>query len=128
MLDAAAKAPNGGNLQPARFLVLRDRDHIRAFGALYREAWWAKRREGPGWKTIRSPPLVDRAHRRRHSHSEYLPGFARSGIAAIVWTREEGGTRRPRRRAPPMRMEGVSHNVGGRGGRAGNGGGTWLLP
>ena len=49
MLDAASKAPSGGNTQPARFLVIRDRAQIRAFGALYHEAWWAKRRDEYGW-------------------------------------------------------------------------------
>ena len=43
VLAAAAKAPSGGNLQPARFLVVEDRATVREFGALYREAWWAKR-------------------------------------------------------------------------------------
>ncbi|NIM29287.1 MAG: hypothetical protein GTO28_15770 [Gammaproteobacteria bacterium] len=49
VLDAASKAPNGGNAQPARFLVIRDREKIRAFGKLYHEAWWAKRRDEYGW-------------------------------------------------------------------------------
>jgi nitroreductase len=49
ILNAASKAPNGGNDQPARYLVIRDRDAINAFGALYFEAWWAKRRDGYGW-------------------------------------------------------------------------------
>ncbi len=31
-LEAAVKAPNGGNAQPARFLVIDDRDKIRALG------------------------------------------------------------------------------------------------
>ena len=51
MLEAASKAPNGGNQQVARFLVVTDRALIREFGRLYHEAWWAKRRdegfEGP---------------------------------------------------------------------------------
>ena len=50
MLDAASKAPSGGNSQPGRFLVIRDRDAIKAFGKLYHEAWWAKRRDQFGWK------------------------------------------------------------------------------
>lgn len=50
VLDAASKAPSGGNAQPGRFLVIRDRDAIRAFGKLYHEAWWAKRRDEFGWK------------------------------------------------------------------------------
>lgn len=50
LLDAASKAPNGGNYQPARFLVVRDRERVEALGDLYREAWWAKRRdEGHPW-------------------------------------------------------------------------------
>ena len=49
LLDAASKAPSGGNKQPARFLVIRDRDTIEAFGKLYHEAWWAKRRDDSGW-------------------------------------------------------------------------------
>lgn len=51
ILDAASKAPSGGNSQPARFLVIRDPEKIRAFGGLYREAWWAKRRDEFGWKS-----------------------------------------------------------------------------
>jgi nitroreductase len=45
ILEAAVKAPNGGNQQIARFLVVNDRATIREFGTLYREAWWAKRRD-----------------------------------------------------------------------------------
>jgi len=60
ILDAASKAPNGGNLQLARFLVIRDPARIRAFGELYREAWWAKRREGPGWTRIEDIPTSEK--------------------------------------------------------------------
>jgi nitroreductase len=45
ILEAAVKAPNGGNRQVARFLVVNDRDMLREFGGLYHEAWWAKRRD-----------------------------------------------------------------------------------
>lgn len=50
ILDAASKAPNGGNVQPGRFLVIRERRTIQAFGKLYHEAWWAKRRDEFGWR------------------------------------------------------------------------------
>tara|TARA_A100001037_G_scaffold300486_1_gene328148 strand:- start:1438 stop:2082 length:645 start_codon:yes stop_codon:yes gene_type:complete len=49
VLDAASKAPNGANRQGARFLVIRDRESIAAFGELYHEAWWAKRKDEYGW-------------------------------------------------------------------------------
>jgi nitroreductase len=45
IVEAAVKAPNGGNQQVGRFLVVNDRTIIREFGPLYREAWWAKRRD-----------------------------------------------------------------------------------
>ncbi len=45
ILEAAVRAPNGGNQQVARFLVVNDRETIREFGELYNEAWWAKRRD-----------------------------------------------------------------------------------
>ena len=45
LIEAAVKAPNGGNLQLARFLVVTDRTAVRDFGGLYHEAWWAKRRD-----------------------------------------------------------------------------------
>jgi nitroreductase len=45
IIEAATKAPNGGNQQVARFLVVNDPAKIREFGELYSEAWWAKRRD-----------------------------------------------------------------------------------
>ena len=45
ILEAAVRAPNGGNQQIARFIVVNDRETIREFGPLYREAWWAKRHD-----------------------------------------------------------------------------------
>ena len=45
ILEAAIRAPNGGNEQPWRFLVVRDAALRTTLGELYREAWWAKRRD-----------------------------------------------------------------------------------
>lgn len=56
ILDAASKAPSGGNVQVARFVVVRDREKIRAFGKLYHEAWWGKRREDQGWEPDQELP------------------------------------------------------------------------
>src|SRR5207253_10395253 len=65
ILEAAVKAPNGGNRQVGRFLVVTDRKKIRdEFGPLYHEAWWAKRRdEGHTWKTLDQIPAEDKNHR-----------------------------------------------------------------
>ena len=61
ILDAAVKAPSGGNRQPARFLILNDPNVIREFGALYHEAWWAKRRdEKRPWTRREEIPAEDK--------------------------------------------------------------------
>jgi nitroreductase len=62
IVEAAVKAPNGGNSQPARFLLVTDPDLIRAFGALYKEAWWAKRRD-QGWSTFEDLPKDGSSYR-----------------------------------------------------------------
>ncbi len=51
LIEAAVKAPNGGNNQVGRFLIVNDRAKIREFGALYKEAWWAKRWDDHKWTT-----------------------------------------------------------------------------
>src|SRR5215470_16682915 len=61
ILEAAVKAPNGGNQQVARFLVVNDAEAIRAFGALYHEAWWAKRHDEGFERREDLPPLFHAA-------------------------------------------------------------------
>src|SRR5216683_7317423 len=61
LLEAAVKAPSGGNRQPTRWVVLNDPQIIKKFGALYREAWWAKRRdEQRPWTSREQIPPEDR--------------------------------------------------------------------
>ncbi len=45
LLDAARQAPNGGNAQPWRFLLVTDAEKRARLGELYHEAWWAKRKD-----------------------------------------------------------------------------------
>lgn len=45
ILEAAIRAPNGGNVQPWHFLVVRDPELRQRFAPLYHEAWWAKRHD-----------------------------------------------------------------------------------
>ena len=45
ILEAAIRAPNGGNTQPWHFVVVKDPDIRAELGSLYHEAWWAKRRD-----------------------------------------------------------------------------------
>jgi nitroreductase len=63
IVEAAYKAPNGGNRQPGRLLVLTDQAKIAEFGALYHEAWWAKRRDERGWTGPRDIPPEETNYR-----------------------------------------------------------------
>ena len=45
ILEAAIQAPSGGNTQPWHFLVVKDAGLRSQLGQLYREAWWAKRKD-----------------------------------------------------------------------------------
>jgi nitroreductase len=64
LMEAAQKAPNGGNRQPARFLVIDDRAVIQEFAKLYREAWWSKRAdEKQPWTRREDIPEHDKNHR-----------------------------------------------------------------
>jgi len=63
IIEAAVKAPNGGNMQLARFLVVTDAAAIRDFGSLYHEAWWAKRRDEGFRDRADLPPRFEPAAR-----------------------------------------------------------------
>ena len=45
ILEAAIRAPSGGNSQLWHFIVITDPAIRTEFGGLYREAWWAKRKD-----------------------------------------------------------------------------------
>jgi len=69
IMEAAVKAPNGGNSQPSRFLVVTDKEKIREFQALYKEAWWAKRAD-QGWKTFEDLPKGGSSYRNAAQFAE----------------------------------------------------------
>src|SRR3569833_1993820 len=93
ILEAAVKAPNGGNSQPTRFLVLSDREVIRQFGALYHEAWWAKRKdEGRTWKTRDDIPLEEASPRSAALLADeikdapaFILAFSAANWLAAIW-------------------------------------------
>ena len=43
IMQSAIRAPNGGNNQGWRFIVVQNEEMRRKLGDLYHEAWWAKR-------------------------------------------------------------------------------------
>ena len=89
ILEAAGKAPSGGNRQPARFLVLNDPDLIRQFGKLYREAWWAKRRdEQRPWTSLDGIPVHEAGMR---SAARLADEIADAPCIVLAFTLMRGG-------------------------------------
>jgi nitroreductase len=72
LMEAAVRAPNGANRQIARFLVVTDRERIRAFGRLYHEAWWAKRWDDHRWTRPEDIPVEDTNHRAAMALADHM--------------------------------------------------------
>jgi nitroreductase len=72
LLEAAVRAPNGGNHQIGRFLVVTDRARIVRFGALYHEAWWAKRRDDQGWARPEDIPPEAKSYRAAAALADHM--------------------------------------------------------
>ncbi len=89
IMEAAVRAPNGGNAQPGRFVLITDRNVLEEMGALYKEAWWAKRRDaGTGWKTIDDIPAED-----RNSRAAARLANSMSSVPAIILCYGRRGSR-----------------------------------
>ena len=86
ILTAAIQAPNGGNAQPWHFLAVRDPELRRELGALYREAWWAKRAD----QGIRGPEDIDRSNQTMVSAMRLADEFGEAPVVVLVCATEQG--------------------------------------
>ncbi len=84
VLDAATRAPSGGNSQPWSFIVLRDAEVRRQVGALYRDAW-----EAGGVDRFTSDP--DPAKARVYRSAKYLAERMGEAPVLILACIESGG-------------------------------------
>ena len=85
IVEAAVKAPNGGNRQVGRFVVVTDREKIRAFAPLYHEAWWAKRLDEKGWRTKADIPPEEKSYRAASELADTI-----GGVPVVVFALAEG--------------------------------------
>ena len=86
ILDAAIHAPNGGNAQPWRFLVLRDPQVRAKLAPLYREAWWAKRRD----QGIRGPEDIPAHDKSARAAMRLADEFGRAPVVVVVCATAKG--------------------------------------
>jgi nitroreductase len=100
ILRAGVCAPNGGNTQRWRFMVIKDEKIKRAVQVYYKRAF--EEVVGPRYLKSTPPPGVTReAYDRQHSAVEYLTEHFHEAPVWIVACLEEGS-------ATPTRMSGAS--------------------
>ena len=71
LLEAAVKAPNGGNVQDWRFIVIRDRETKRKIGELYRTG--PRSKIDPSWPAQRR--RIYTGAQQLEDHIEEVPAF-----------------------------------------------------
>jgi len=100
ILDAGICAPNGGNTQRWRFLVVKDPAIKRRVQQYYKRAF--DEVVGPRYLNSAPPPGVSReAYTRQHAAVQYLTDHFHEAPVWIVACLEEGST-------PPTRWSGAS--------------------
>ena len=99
ILRAGSSAPNGGNTQKWRFLVIKDRKIKEAVAVWYKKAF--DEVIGPRYRTSEPPPGVTKErYLRQHAAVEYLTDHYAEAPVWIVACLEDGAT--------PNRMAGSS--------------------
>ena len=83
ILEAAIRAPNGGNQQPWHYIVVTDTAIRAELGELYHEAWWAKRRDA-GFHTPEDLP------RHYHPAMRLADGIGKVPVLILVCATAKG--------------------------------------
>jgi nitroreductase len=100
LLEAAVCAPNGGNAQRWRFLVVKDRKIKEAVQVYYKRAF--DETLGPHYRSSAPPPGMDpERYRRQADAAEYLTDHFHEAPVWIVACVDHGKT-------PPNRQAGAS--------------------
>ena len=80
IMEAAIRAPIGGNRQPWHFLVVKDPDVREELGELYREAWWAKRKD----EGINGPEDIAPGKSSQRSAMRLSSEFAHAPVVVMI--------------------------------------------
>ena len=86
ILEATIRAPNGGNTQRWHFLVVKDAALRAQPGTLYREAWWAKRRD----EGIHGPEDIPPTARNRQSAMRLADEFGNAPVMVLICATARG--------------------------------------
>ena len=86
IMEATIRAPNGGNNQPWHFIVIKDPEIRAQFAPLYREAWWAKRRD----EGIRGPEDIPPGKGTRQSAMRLADEIGQVPVIVLICATAKG--------------------------------------
>jgi nitroreductase len=86
ILEAAIRAPNGSNDQPWHFIVIQDSTIRSQFAQLYKEAWWAKRKD----EGINGPQDISRDNRVKQSAMRLAEEIGQAPVIIIICATNTG--------------------------------------
>ena len=86
IMEATIRAPNGGNNQPWHFIVIKDPELRARFAPLYREAWWAKRRD----EGIRGPEDIPSGKGTRQSAMRLADQIGQAPVIVLICATAKG--------------------------------------
>jgi nitroreductase len=85
IIEAATKAPTGGNRQPVRWMVVRDADKRRRLGEIYKACWAVYQQSFAG--DTEAPPAQERVRRSAAHLGEHM---GEAPVIILPCSREQG--------------------------------------
>ncbi len=88
LMEAAIRAPNGGNTQQWHFIVVKDDEKRKQIGELYHEAWWAKRKD----QGIMGPEDIPPGKNSTRSAMRLANEFGDAPVMVLICALSKGGS------------------------------------
>ncbi|NQW22173.1 MAG: nitroreductase family protein [SAR202 cluster bacterium] len=109
LMEAAIRAPNGGNTQQWHFIVVKDADTRKQLGELYHEAWWAKRKD----QGIMGPEDIPPGKNSQRSAMRLANEFGDAPVMVLICSLSKGSGAGIIPSAQNLLLAARSHGIGG---------------
>lgn len=109
IMEAAIRAPNGGNTQQWRFIVVKDAETRKTLGELYHEAWWAKRKDAG----IMGPEDIPPGKSSMRSAMRLANEFGDAPVMVLICALAKGGAGGIIPSAQNLLLAARAHGIGG---------------
>ncbi len=109
IMEAAIRAPNGGNTQQWHFIVVKDADLRKKIGELYHEAWWAKRKD----QGIMGPEDIPPGKNSTRSAMRLANEFGDAPVMVFILALNKGGANGIIPASQNLLLAARAHGIGG---------------